>query len=128
MRPIVACIVISLSLGALPRPAGAQQALPDSTLLAEAVRTLKGELRSYVTAQEQYYVEHRTYALNAPATPLEPSRGVAVILLTSAGTGHSAVAIHRDVPGLVCGIWVGLTPRPPLDDGAREGEPTCRLP
>jgi hypothetical protein len=81
-----------------------------------------------VTAQENYYAAHSTYAGTAQATALKPSTGVTVVVLTFSPKGHNAVAIHKDVPGLVCAIWVGQKDAPPLDDRAEEGEPTCRFP
>jgi hypothetical protein len=48
------------------------------------------------------------------------------VLLTASNTGHSEIAIHRDVPGLVCAMYVGDAPRP-LGRG-EEGEPVCRDP
>jgi hypothetical protein len=89
---------------------------------------MKTDLRHYVTAQENYFATHSTYAGTAQATVLKASAGVTVIVLTFSPRGHNAVAIHKDVPGLVCAVWVGQKEAPPLDDRAEEGEPTCRLP
>ena len=61
------------------------------------------------------------------ATTLKPSPGVTVVVLTFSPKGHNAVAIHKDVPGLVCAIWAGSHSRP-LDDPSKEGAPSCRLP
>ncbi|MDP3768652.1 MAG: hypothetical protein Q8S13_11615 [Dehalococcoidia bacterium] len=120
--------LITVSAVALTVPtAHAQQAAADSAR-TRAVQTLKNDLRNYVTMQERYYQVHSTYAGVASQTLLQPSAGVTFIVLSSSNTGHNAVAIHRDAPDLVCGIWVGRDPRPPLYDGAAEGVPTCRLP
>jgi hypothetical protein len=99
--------------------------------MARTVETLKSDLRSYVTSQEAFYADHLKYAATISATRFEPSPGVTVVVLTSSERGHgghSAVAIHSAVPGLVCGIWVGSETAPPLGDGADEGDPTCRIP
>jgi hypothetical protein len=117
-----------LSITSLTR-ATAQWTPPDSATLARTTQVLANELRQYVSAQERYYVTHRSYATSAQATALQSGPGVTVILLTSLRTGHTAIAIHEDAPGLVCAIWVGLGGvRAPLNDGAREGEPTCHVP
>jgi len=108
-------------------PVQSQQPKLDSATAARVTTTLKSSLHSYVRAQEEYFVDHNTYAVTAQATVLKPSAGVTIVLLTSSGTGHTAIAIHRDAPGVVCGVWVGPEPRPPLHDGAPEGEPTCRV-
>ena len=125
-RPI-AIGLAALWLAGVLSSADAQQA-PSDSARAKLVQGVKSDLRNYVTAQERYYADHATYAAATSATPLQPSPGVSVIVLTFGPTGHSAVAIHSDLPDLVCAIWVGREPRPPLHDGAREGEPTCRLP
>lgn len=124
--PLTAALCLAFFAGA--PPLRGQQARPDSAAVASAARTLTRDLRQYVTAQENYYAAHRTYAGAAQATALKPSTDVTVIVLTFSSKGHNAVAIHRDVPGLVCAIWVGQKDAPPLDDRAEEGEPTCRLP
>ena len=121
-------LCLALALGVAAPDAVAQQPRPDSASIANAVRTLKSDLRNYVTAQETFYSVHSTYAGTADATTLKPSAGVTVIVLTFSPQGHNAVAIHKDAPGLVCGIWVGQQHAPPLNDRAGEGEPTCRLP
>lgn len=121
-------IRLALALAVLAPGAAAQQARPDSALMANATRAMRSDLRNYVVAQEKYYSVRSTYAGTTEAAELKPSAGVTVVVLTFSPQGHNAVAIHKDVPGLVCAIWVGRQPAPPLNDGAREGEPSCRLP
>ena len=113
---------------ALAEPAVAQHTPPDSATIARAMAALKADLRNYVVAQEAYFADHVTYAKSAARMPFTPSARVTIVLLTSSADEHSAVAIHGDVPGLVCGIWVGPKAAPPLRDAAREGVPTCRTP
>ena len=124
--------LIGFALTALALPVQAQQASADSATLAAAVQTLRSDLRYYLTAQEAFYADHNTYAATAQATAqatnFAPNQSVTVVVLTSSDRGHSAVAIHSVVPGIVCGIWVGAEPAPPLRDGASEGRPTCRIP
>lgn len=128
MRHDVSIPFLGLALTALALPVQAQEASPDSLPIAVAALVLQSDLRNYVRFQERFFADHNTFAAMAEATDLVPSRGVTVVLLTSSGRGHSAVAIHSAAPGLVCGIWVGAEPAPPLRDGASEGRPTCRIP
>ncbi len=131
MRYRVSVSLVGLTLVAFAFPLHGQQAVPDSATMATAVHTLKSDLGSYVMSQEAFYADHLKYAATTSATRFEPSPGVTVVVLTSSERGHgghSAVAIHSAVPGLVCGIWVGSEEAPPLRDGADEGDPTCRIP
>jgi hypothetical protein len=112
----------------IPAIAGAQEAKPDSATVEAATRTLKSDLRNFVTAQERYFYDHNTYARSQAqwATVFTPSRSVTLVLLTSSDTGHSEIAIDERVPGLVCAMYVGNSP-PPLGKGS-EGEVVCRGP
>ena len=93
---------------------------------------LKSDLRNYVTAQEAFFVHNVRYAgrvrsLAESEFRYQASRGVTVVVLTANDKGHSAIAIHDDLPDHVCAIRVGDVP-PPLNDAAEEGEATCRWP
>ncbi len=98
----------------------------------ELFPTLKSDLHNYVTAQEAFYVERIRYAGSIRSLALSEfryrsSRGVMLVVLTANDKGHSAIAIHEDLPDYPCAIRVGDIP-PPLNDGAGEGEATCRWP
>lgn len=127
MRASTATLIGVLAVVTTAPTAHAQETAADS-VRARAVQTLKSDLRNYVVMQERYYQAHRTYAGTASQAQLQPSAGVTFIVLSSSNTGHNAVAVSRDAPDVVCGIWVGMDPRPPLYDGAAEGVPTCRQP
>ena len=103
----------------------AQEAQPDSGVIRAALRTLRSDLRNFVTAQEIYFADHATYAssLHAMRELYHPSPGVTLVVLTSSTMGHSEIAIDELVPGLVCAIYVGDAP-PPLGSG-EEGEVVC---
>jgi hypothetical protein len=93
---------------------------------------LTSDLRNYVTAQEAFFADNVRYAgrirsLAASEFRYHASRGVTVVVLTASDRGHSAIAIHDDLPDHVCAIRVGDVP-PPLNDAAEEGEATCRRP
>jgi len=113
----------------LPATALTAQVLqPDSAMVRAATRTLRSDLRNFVTAQEIYFADHTTYApsLRAMREIYRPSPGVTLVLLTSSGVGHSEIAIDERVPGLVCAMYVGNVP-PPMGRGV-EGEVVCRGP
>lgn len=113
---------------AWPTTAPAQQDQPDTAKVRAVRATVMSDLRNFVVAQERYYAERETYApgLRNMRDLFTPSPGVTLVLLTSSNLGHSEIAIHTDVPDLVCAIYVGNSP-PPLGRG-REGEVVCRGP
>ena len=105
----------------------AQEAQPDSATVRAATRTLRSDLRNFVTAQERYFAEHSAYAtsFHQMRETYRPSRGVTLVLLTGSGSGHSEVAIDERVPGLVCAMFINAAP--PMGRGT-EGEVECRGP
>jgi hypothetical protein len=107
-------------------PAAAQDVPPDSVLVRAVTAALRSDLRNFITAQEAYFADHVTYAptLPAMASLYRPSRGVTLVVLVSGTTGHSEIAIHERVPGLVCATFVGNAPAP-LGRGD-EGQVVCR--
>ena len=107
----------------------AQEAQPDSALVRAATRTLRSDLRNFVTAQELYFSDHNTYAssLHAIREFYAPSRGVTLVVLTASDAGHSDIAIDERVPGLVCAMYIGDDAPPPLGRGS-SGEVICRGP
>jgi len=119
-----------VTLVAMPPGAAAQAipATPDSATIEAAKRTLRSDLRNFVTVQESYFADHGTYArsLRSLSAIFEPSAGVTILLLTTSDKGHSEVATDKRVPGLVCAMHVG-TAAAPLGLG-REGEVVCRDP
>ena len=119
-----ALLVGAAHLQAQQAPAGQ----PDTVALRAARATLRSDLRNFLVAQERYFADHATYArsLSEMATIYVPSRGVTIVLLTAANTGHSEIAIIDRVPGMVCGLFVGNSPSP-FGTG-NEGEVVCREP
>ncbi len=107
----------------------AQEAQPDSATVRAATRTLRSDLRNFVTVQEMYFADHTTYAssLHALREMYRPSAGVTLVVLIGSGTGHSEIAIDERVPGLVCAMYIGDDIPPPLGMGG-EGEVVCRGP
>ena len=105
----------------------AQEAQPDSATVRAATRTLRSDLRNFVTAQERYFGDHSTYAtsLHEIRETYRPSAGVTLVVLVGSGIGHSEIAIDERVPGLVCAMFINAPP--PMGRGT-EGEVVCRGP
>jgi hypothetical protein len=121
-------LLVSIAIGGVPIALRAQERAPDSAAVRAAASTLKSDLRNFVTAQEQYFADHRTYARSVRQMQggYRASPGVTIVLLTSSDTSHSEIAISDRMPGLVCAMFVGEAP-PPLGPG-QEGMPACRGP
>ena len=127
-------LVLIAIISGLARPG------PDAGL----VRAMQSDLRSLVTAQEAYFVDHETYsstAANLGDSALGyryffASAGNAVLITQASATGWSATIRREppDDPALMeqgafwttktCGIFVG-TATPPMA-GQEEGVPKCR--
>ena len=105
----------------------AQEAQPDSATVRAATRTLRSDLRNFVTAQERFFADHMAYAksLHEIRETYRPSAGVTLVVLIGSGTGHSEIAIDERVPGLVCAMFINAAP--PMGRGT-EGEVVCRGP
>jgi len=106
----------------------AAQAKPDSADEREAAQQLlEINLRKYTWAEQAYFdnAHHFTDSLGALSRIFAPSDGVTIIPLTATDSGHSELAVHRDWPGLVCGIYVGKAP-PPFGKGMTEGKVECK--
>lgn len=128
MHKTALLLALSGLLCSLPSRASAQGTPVDSAGIQAARATLRSDLRNFVTAQEQFFADHVTYArsLREMGNIYLPSRGVTLVLLASTSTGHSEIAIIDRAPGLVCAMYVGNAP-PPLGRG-NEGEPVCQGP
>jgi len=121
-------LLVTIAIAGVPGALRAQERAPDSAAVRAAASTLKSDLRNFVTAQEQYFADHRTYArfLRQMGGAYRASPGVTLVLLTSSDTSHSEIAINDRMPGLVCAMFVGAAP-PPFGSGL-EGAPACRGP
>jgi len=121
-------LVTVVCLAGVSGPLQGQETKPDSVAVEAATKALQSDLRNYVTAQESYFADNATYAgsFGQMTKFFKPSRDVTVVLLTSSNKGHSEVAIHAKVPGLVCATYVGHIPAP-LGRGD-EGQVVCSGP
>jgi hypothetical protein len=88
-----------------------------------ALAAMKSDLRNLVTAEESYFADHRTYAINVRDLDFAVSKGVTITLVAATSTGWSARAQHV-ATSKSCGIFVGSA-QPPAPSQA-EGEPVCR--
>jgi hypothetical protein len=103
---------------------------PDSATIVKRRATLTTDLRNFAAAQETFFKEYGHFARSVhdlvELKKLEPSQGTTIVLLTSSDIGYSAIAIHSEVPELVCAFWLGKAP-PPLGT-SEEGRVICRVP
>ena len=103
---------------------------PDSATIARRRATLTSDLRNFASAQEAFFKEYGHFARSVhdlvELKKFEQAQGVTVVLLTSSDVGYSTIAIHSEVPELVCAFWLGKAP-PPLGP-SDEGRVLCRVP
>jgi hypothetical protein len=126
LRGLMSRLPLTLAAAAFlyPSTGVAQQNVVDSTTIQATMATLRSDLRNFVTAQEQYFVDHVTYARSLQQLQsYRPSPGVTVVLLTASDSGHSEIAISENAPDLVCAMFIGNVPKP-FGTG-QEGAPTC---
>ncbi len=129
MSKVASVIALTGLLLIPPATLAGQQEEPDSATVRAATRTLQSDLRNFVTVQEKYFADHNYYArsLHDVGDMYVTSDGVTLVVLASAATGHSAIAIDERVPGLVCAVYVGNAPHP-LWQQRGDGEVHCRVP
>ncbi len=127
----VVLIAVALLIGGGPRRSGESE--------MAALAAMRADLRLLVTAQNDYFVEHVTYArsvadLRGLKTPFVPSPRDVIVIVEASDSGWAAT-VHREVPAdsvrtgiaaseQTCAIYVGRA-KPPIA-GQPEGEPQCR--
>ena len=103
---------------AAPRPAAASHpaaaaATRGAASGAAAVSQMRGTLRRLVLAQEEYRLEHGTYATDVAALGLRdggpaPRQDATTVQVLAAGDrGWSGMSTHRGLGGKSCVIYVG---------------------
>ena len=127
LRSVTLATVVGV-IALMPGPASAQGPATDSARVEAARRVLRRDLRNFVTAQESHHSSKRTYArsLREVAELWTPARGVTIVVLTASDRGHSEVAIHQEIPDLICAMFIGDV-QSPLGTGT-EGEVVCKGP
>ena len=121
---IVVVIIGILATIALPR----LHHTKDNARLA----TMQSDLRNLVTAEEDFFVSHHTYAAGVAAYPtatdatLSPSAGNTVVLSSVTQSGWAAQMTNPALGGTVrtCGIYFG-TATPPDPSVTTPGTPHC---
>ena len=132
MSRIVLTATFAASMLLLPGAMRAQTggAAPDSATIVKRRAALTADLRSFAAAQEAFFKDYGHFARSVhdlvELKKLEVSPGATIVLLTSSDAGYSAIAIHGEVPELVCAFWLGKSP-PPLG-ASDEGRVLCRVP
>lgn len=115
------------SFEGVPSCRGGNRSVVESPRVTSAANRLRSDLGIYLVAQAAYYAENGVYGESPSQIGVAPSVGTTIVIVTTSTGGHSAVAAQRDVPGLVCAIWMGGA-LAPLDDGAAQGQASCRMP
>jgi prepilin-type N-terminal cleavage/methylation domain-containing protein len=121
---IVVVIIGILASIALPR----LHHTKDNARLA----TMQSDLRNLVTAEEDFFVTHHTYAVGVAPYPsatdatLSPSAGNSLVLLSVTQTGWAAQMTNAALGGAVrtCGIYFGSA-TPPDPSVTSPGTPHC---
>jgi len=125
---IVVVIIGILAAIAIPKFAATKQ----KAYLA----SMKSDLRNLATAQESFLADQNPPVYGAGAwtnvpgnewlvggnVHYAPSTGVTVTAVAAPG-GWSAQAIHTQVPGVTCAIFINTAPVAPATS---EGEPACQ--
>ena len=80
------------------------------------VSAIKSDLRNLMSAQESYFYDYQTYALDKTKLSLAQSKGVDLVIHEANDKGWSATATHPQAFPLTCGVYVaGAAPRAPAD-------------
>jgi prepilin-type N-terminal cleavage/methylation domain-containing protein len=88
------------------------------------VSAIKSDLRNLMSAQESYYYDYQTYALDASKLSVASTKGVILKIHEADKMGWSATATHPQAYPLTCGVFVaGAAPR---DPATTEGLIGCR--
>jgi hypothetical protein len=130
-RVPTASALVPMLLFVLAAPAVAQTRVADGSRPTPAA-TLKGALRSVATAQAQYHEKRGRYAASVAQLALRLDPTVGVEVMAASASGWQGRAVHRELAGKSCVIFVGRVDglEAPRTDGDREmagedGVPLC---
>ena len=118
--------VVVLPPSSIPSTSNRDAASLDDSHQIGVIAT-KSFLRTLVTSEEEYFSDHSRYTNRlADLKHVEIPSGVALKTLSPSADGKSwiATATHSRVPGVICGIGIGVGN--PVSSTAVEGEPACR--
>ena len=97
-----------------------------STVKQKAYRSQAvADLTSLRISEENFFADSNRYALIAElGNKFSPTTGVGITLVAPGLSAWTATLTHPNVPGMVCGVAIGLPN--PINPAAGEGEPFCR--
>ena len=125
-RPLPASMLMLLILlGALVAVAGGRAFNASFTAAEDRpyIREMSAELRDLVSAQEEYFAAHASYATALGSLHYRVFAGTTVTIVTATGRGWSARA-NSNATSKTCGIFVGSAAPPSAAVGS-VGEPAC---
>ena len=115
-----------------PQPARAvSQGQPTAPAPAAILASLQDQLRNLVSAQESYFGRNHKYTNSLKELGYKAVAGAVVMVFRADNGGWAGRAVHPELPGRSCVIWVGPTgemAKPTTDHQRRtgaEGVPAC---
>lgn len=113
---IVVVIIGVIAAIAIPKFAGSK---------AKAYETaMKSDLRSFLTAQLDYFATHQTYTTDITKLSFKSSTGVNPPVVTVDGRTYVVTISHSQLPGVVCAVAHNTTN--PVLTSANSGEAACQ--
>ena len=85
---------------------------------------MKSDLRNLVSAQEEYFAEHKRYTADLVELGFKSSTDVNAPIIAVVPSGWRATTSHNRLENVICGIAVNTTN--PVVATARDGEPACQ--
>ena len=113
---IVIAIVAILAAIAIPRFA--------ATRTKRYMADMKSDLRALATVEDAFNSDSSYYTRNLPPGKFRSSPGVSPPAIVATDSGYTATVTSSNLPGVTCGIGVGL--KNPVDATAPDGEPACK--
>jgi prepilin-type N-terminal cleavage/methylation domain-containing protein len=114
---VVVTVICILAATAIPKFSPVKQKAYRSQAIAD--------LTSLRTAEESFFVDSNRYAtVNELGNQFSKTNGVGFPTVTPGLSSWSATLTHPNVPGMICGVAVGMPN--PVNTVAGEGEPFCQ--
>jgi prepilin-type N-terminal cleavage/methylation domain-containing protein len=112
---VVIVVIGILAAIAVPRYSNAREKSKASVLISD--------LRNLATAEEGYFYERRSYAIDPDSLKFSASTSVVVTILEATNTGWSATAVQPTQTAVQCAIFYGNAA--PVAPAQTEGIPAC---